>query len=71
MIKMSEDLIRYFKELGLKVVYLYSEVKFLERMIILRVLRFGKYDVLIGINFLREGLDLFEVGLVVIFDVDK
>ncbi|ABX81633.1 excinuclease ABC subunit UvrB [Acholeplasma laidlawii] len=70
-IKMSEDLTRHFKELGLKVAYLHSEVKSLERTTILRALRLGKYDVLIGINLLREGLDLPEVGLVAILDADK
>jgi excinuclease ABC subunit B len=70
-IKMSEDLTRHFKELGLKVAYLHSEVKSLERTTILRALRIGKYDVLIGINLLREGLDLPEVGLVAILDADK
>ena len=70
-IKMSEDLTRHFKELGLKVAYLHSEVKSLERTSILRALRMGKYDVLVGINLLREGLDLPEVSLVAILDADK
>ncbi len=70
-IRMSEDLTTHFKELGLKVAYLHSEVKSLERVAILRDLRLGKYDVLIGINLLREGLDLPEVSLVAILDADK
>ena len=68
---MSEDLTAHFKELGLKVAYLHSEVKSLERVAILRDLRLGKYDVLVGINLLREGLDLPEVSLVAILDADK
>jgi excinuclease ABC subunit B len=68
---MSEDLTAYFKQLGLKVAYLHSEIKSLDRITILRDLRLGKYDVLIGINLLREGLDLPEVSLVVILDADK
>lgn len=70
-IKMSEDLTAYFKKLGMKVAYLHSEIKSLERIVILRDLRVGKYDVLIGINLLREGLDLPEVSLVAILDADK
>ncbi len=70
-IKMSEDLTDYYKRLGLKVAYLHSEIKSLERIKILRELRLGVYDVLIGINLLREGLDLPEVSLVVILDADK
>ena len=70
-IRMSEDLTRHFKELGLKVAYLHSEIKALERVAILRDLRLGKYDCLIGINLLREGLDLPEVSLVAILDADK
>ncbi len=70
-IRMSEDLTSYFKQLGLKVAYLHSEIKALERIQILRDLRVGKYDVLIGINLLREGLDLPEVSLVAILDADK
>ncbi|MDD2575367.1 MAG: excinuclease ABC subunit UvrB [Acholeplasmataceae bacterium] len=70
-IRMSEDLTSYFKQLGLKVAYLHSEVKALERIQILRDLRIGKYDVLVGINLLREGLDLPEVSLVAILDADK
>ena len=70
-IKMSEDLTAYLKKLGLKVAYLHSEIKALERLEILRDLRAGKYDVLVGINLLREGLDLPEVSLVCILDADK
>ena len=69
--KMSEDLTDYLKELGIKVQYLHSEVKTLERIEIIRDLRLGVYDVLIGINLLREGLDLPEVSLVTILDADK
>lgn len=70
-IKMSEDLTAYLKKLGLNVAYLHSEIKSLERLEILRDLRLGKYDVLVGINLLREGLDLPEVSLVCILDADK
>lgn len=70
-IRMSEDLTSYLSHLGVKVAYLHSEVKSLERIEILRDLRLGKYDVLIGINLLREGLDLPEVSLVAILDADK
>jgi excinuclease ABC subunit B len=69
--KMSEDLTDYLKEIGIKVQYLHSEVKTLERAEIIRDLRLGKYDVLIGINLLREGLDIPEVSLVTILDADK
>ena len=69
--KMSEDLTDYLKEIGIKVQYLHSEVKTLERIEIIRDLRLGIYDVLIGINLLREGLDLPEVSLVAILDADK
>ncbi|EQA38162.1 excinuclease ABC, B subunit [Leptospira inadai serovar Lyme str. 10] len=69
--KMSEDLTDYYKELGIKVSYLHSEVDTLERVEILRDLRKGIYDVLVGINLLREGLDLPEVTLVAILDADK
>ncbi|MEI5907654.1 excinuclease ABC subunit UvrB [Bacillus spongiae] len=69
--KMSEDLTDYLKELGIKVQYLHSEVKTLERIEIIRELRLGKYDVLVGINLLREGLDIPEVSLVTILDADK
>ena len=70
-IKMSEDLTKYLKKLDLKVAYLHSKIKSLERLEILRDLRLGKYDVLVGINLLREGLDLPEVSLVCILDADK
>lgn len=69
--KMSEDLTAYLKELGIKVAYLHSEIKTLERIEIIRELRMGKHDVLIGINLLREGLDIPEVSLVTILDADK
>ncbi len=69
--KMSEDLSAYLKEIGIKVQYLHSEIKTLERIEIIRDLRLGKYDVLIGINLLREGLDIPEVSLVTILDADK
>lgn len=69
--KMSEDLTDYLKEMGIKVQYLHSEVKTLERIEIIRELRLGTYDVLIGINLLREGLDIPEVSLVTILDADK
>ena len=70
-IRMSEDLTQYFKDLGLSVAYLHSEIKSLERIEILRDLRLGKYDCLVGINLLREGLDLPEVSLVAILDANK
>ncbi|MCG1021616.1 excinuclease ABC subunit UvrB [Sutcliffiella horikoshii] len=69
--KMSEDLTAYLKELGIKVAYLHSEIKTLERIEIIRELRMGKHDVLVGINLLREGLDIPEVSLVTILDADK
>lgn len=69
--KMAEDLTKYFKEIGIKVTYLHSDVETIERMEIIRDLRIGKYDVLVGINLLREGLDLPEVSLVAILDADK
>lgn len=69
--KMSEDLTDYLKDIGIKVAYLHSEIKTLERIEIIRDLRLGKYDVLIGINLLREGLDIPEVSLVAILDADK
>ena len=69
--KMSEDLTDYLKEIGIKVQYLHSEVKTLERIEIIRELRLGKYDVLVGINLLREGIDIPEVSLVTILDADK
>ncbi|MFB9973241.1 excinuclease ABC subunit UvrB [Allobacillus sp. SKP2-8] len=70
-IKMSEDLTDYLQEMGIKVAYLHSEIKTLERIQIIRDLRIGKYDVLVGINLLREGLDIPEVSLVSILDADK
>ena len=69
--KMSEDLTDYLKENGVKVNYMHSEIKTLERIEIIRDLRLGKYDVLVGINLLREGLDIPEVSLVTILDADK
>src|SRR5579859_8083059 len=68
---MAEDLTEYFRELGVRVRYLHSDVDTLERVEILRDLRRGEYDVLVGINLLREGLDLPEVSLVAILDADK
>jgi excinuclease ABC subunit B len=68
---MAEDLAAYYTELGLRVRYLHSEVQTLERVQILRALRGGEFDALIGINLLREGLDLPEVSLVAILDADK
>src|SRR4029078_5588066 len=69
--KMAEDLADYLKELGVKVQYLHSEVDTLERVAILRDLRLGVFDVLVGINLLREGIDLPEVQMVAILDADK
>lgn len=69
--KMSEDLTDYLKEAGIKVQYLHSEIKTLERIEVIRELRLGTYDVLVGINLLREGLDIPEVSLVAILDADK
>ncbi len=69
--KMAEDLTEYLLELGLRVRYLHSEIDTLERIEILRGLRLGDFDVLVGINLLREGLDLPEVSLVAILDADK
>ena len=70
-IKMSEDLTSYLKEAGLKVAYLHSEIKALDRLEVIRKLRKGIYDVLVGINLLREGLDIPEVSLICILDADK
>ena len=70
-IKMSEDLTSYLKDLNIKVAYLHSEIKALERLEIIRQLRSGEYDVLVGINLLREGLDIPEVSLIAILDADK
>jgi len=69
--KMSEDLTGYLLEMGFKVRYLHSEVDTLERIQIIRELRLGEFDVLVGVNLLREGLDLPEVSLVAILDADK
>ena len=68
---MAEDLTQYYQELGVKVRYLHSDIETLERIQILRDLRRGEFDVLVGINLLREGLDLPEVSLVAILDADK
>ena len=69
--KMAEDLTKYLIELGVKTTYMHSDIKTIERMEIIRDLRLGKYDVLVGINLLREGLDIPEVALVAILDADK
>ncbi|MBI5874244.1 MAG: excinuclease ABC subunit UvrB [Deltaproteobacteria bacterium] len=69
--RMAEDLTRYYADLGLQVKYLHSDIETLERVEILRALRLGEFDVLIGINLLREGLDLPEVSLVAVLDADK
>ncbi|MCL2778152.1 MAG: excinuclease ABC subunit UvrB [Polyangiaceae bacterium] len=69
--RMAEDLTDYYRELGVRIRYLHSDVETLERIDILRDLRLGEFDVLVGINLLREGLDLPEVSLVAIFDADK
>jgi len=68
---MSEELTKYLKELDIKVAYLHSEIKTLERLKIIRELREGKYDCIVGINLLREGLDIPEVSLIAILDADK
>ena len=70
-IRMAEELTNYLKDIGIKVAYLHSEVKTLDRMKIIQELRKGKYDVLVGINLLREGLDIPEVSLICIMDADK
>ena len=69
--KMAEDLTSYLAELDIKVRYMHSDIKALERMDIIRSLRLGEFDVLVGINLLREGLDIPEVSLVAILDADK
>ena len=69
--KMAEDLTDYFKEMGVKVKYMHSDIKTLERTEIIRDLRLGVFDVLVGINLLREGIDVPEVSLVAILDADK
>ncbi len=70
-IRMSEELTNYLKEMGIKVQYLHNEIKTLERLNIIRNLRLGKFDVVVGINLLREGIDIPEVSLIVIMDADK
>ena len=70
-IRMAEELTNYLKNIGIKVAYLHSEVKTLERMKIIRELRLGTYDVIVGINLLREGIDIPEVSLIAIMDADK
>ena len=70
-IRMSEELTNYLKDVGIKVAYLHSEIKTLERLNIIRNLRLGKIDVIVGINLLREGLDIPEVSLICIMDADK
>ena len=70
-IRMAEELTNYLKELDIKVAYLHSEIKSLERMQVIRDLRLGKYDCIVGINLLREGLDIPEVSLIAILDADK
>lgn len=70
-IRMSEELTNYLKEMGIKVAYLHSEVKTLDRLKIIRELRLGVYDCIVGINLLREGLDIPEVSLICILDADK
>ena len=69
--KMAEDLTKYLSEFGIKTTYMHSDIKTIERMEIIRDLRLGKFDVLVGINLLREGLDIPEVALVAILDADK
>ena len=70
-IRMAEELTKYLKQVDIKVAYLHSEIKTLERMRIIRDLRMGKYDVVVGINLLREGIDIPEVSLIAILDADK
>ncbi len=69
--RMAEDLTEYYADLGIRVKYLHSDIDTLDRVEIIRDLRLGKFDVLVGINLLREGLDLPEVSLVAILDADK
>jgi excinuclease ABC subunit B len=69
--RMSEELTKYLKDLNIKVTYLHSDIKTLERLEIIRDLRVGKYDVIVGINLLREGIDIPEVSLIMIMDADK
>ena len=70
-IRMSEELSNYLKEMGIKVAYLHNEIKTLERLEIIRNLRLGKFDAVVGINLLREGIDIPEVSLIIIMDADK
>ena len=70
-IRMSEELTNYLKNVGIKVAYLHNEIKTLERLEIIRNLRLGKYDVVVGVNLLREGIDIPEVSLIAILDADK
>ena len=70
-IRMAEELTNYLKSLDIKVAYLHNEIKTLERLKIIRELRLGKYDVVVGINLLREGIDIPEVSLIAIIDADK
>ena len=69
--RMAEELTRYYKDMGIKVEYLHSEIDTLQRIKIIKSLRLGEFDVLVGINLLREGLDIPEVKLVAILDADK
>ena len=69
--RMAEDLTEYFADVGVKVRYLHSDIDAIERIEIIRDLRQGEFDVLVGINLLREGLDIPEVSLVAILDADK
>ncbi len=69
--RMAEHLTRYYEELGVRVRYLHSDIQTLERVAIIRDLRLGEFDVLVGVNLLREGLDIPEVSLVAILDADK
>ena len=69
--RMAEDLTKYLKDLGIKTTYMHSDIETIERMKIIRDLRLGEFDVLVGINLLREGLDIPEVALVAILDADK
>ena len=69
--RMAEDLTEYYLQMGVRVRYLHSDVDTLERVAVIRDLRLGKFDVLVGINLLREGLDIPEVSLVAILDADK
>ena len=68
---MSEELTNYIKSFDIKVVYIHNEIKTLQRLQIIRDLRLGKYDVIVGINLLREGMDIPEVSLIAILDADK